>query len=623
MSSEGLNGAITHLGVAFCREIKRSAPGRPAQAAYRDSALSITRSDVTLCYVGLGGDAALMYGDGWVKSFLLGIAGTLKHSCIDVEALSSNLSITPSMTEGHALEERLDSQAQAADAQVKKTSPNSDHLTQSLGQEVGQGDNDLGGSSDSDGLQEQLEVIFDKQDATRRRASLVSDANKRPSNNRNRTSCFVHQMLEERSKPGNLTPQPEESSTKPSDKGHMQPRHGSPERHTQSRLLTKKQLSDMAFGIRELSKKLGRIRILLKVRNVFLLTKAHDQTLIGKTRDVTSWLLSQKNGDGHPYTVWVEETMKDNKTFDAQGIVSQDESYQDRLKYWTNELCKKKPHTFEICLALGGDGTVLYASWLFQRVVPPVMSFALGSLGFLTKFDFGMYENTLTRAFKDGVTVSLRLRFEVTIMRCTQRDDKDEQISRDLVEDLIGEGVDDENTHHPEASHNILNDIVLDRGPNPTMSSIEVFGDDEHFTTVQADGICVATPTGSTAYNLAAGGSLCHPDNPVILVTAIAPHTLSFRPIILPDTLVIRLGVPYDARASSWASFDGKERTELRPGDYVTISASRFPFPSVLPLDRRSEDWVDSISRTLNWNNRQRQKAFDGEKEQSKEGEGA
>lgn len=52
-------------------------------------------------------------------------------------------------------------------------------------------------------------------------------------------------------------------------------------------------------------------------------------------------------------------------------------------------------------------------------------------------------------------------------------------------------------------------------------------------------------------------------------------------------------------------------RCELKPGDYVTISASRFPFPTVLPLDRKKEDWVDSISRTLNWNNRQRQKAFD------------
>lgn len=157
------------------------------------------------------------------------------------------------------------------------------------------------------------------------------------------------------------------------------------------------------------------------------------------------------------------------------------------------------------------------------------------------------------------------------------------------------------------------------------MSALEIFGDGDHFTTVQADGVCVATPTGSTAYNLAAGGSLCHPDNPVILLTAICAHTLSFRPIILPDTVVLRVGVPYDARTSSWASFDGKERygssvgtrsmlicarVELNAGDYVTISASRFPFANVMQSKSASEDWIASISRTLNWNSRERQKSF-------------
>lgn len=420
--------------------------------------------------------------------------------------------------------------------------------------------------SDSEGVHDQLEVIFDKQNGLRRRASLApggGSASKRPSSHRQRTSCFVHSMLEEKSKSGHWTPSEEGlAQSRPADKDSPLHPHdeGSP-RHTQSRLLTKKQLSDMAFGIRELSKKLGHLRMLLKVRNVFLLTKAYDQKLIANTRDLTEWLLRQKNVEGADYTVWVEDTMRESKVFNAEGLVEQNlESYKDRLKYWNNELCAKKPHTFDICLALGGDGTVLYASWLFQRVVPPVMSFALGSLGFLTKFDFDKHPDIITRAFNDGVTVSLRLRFEATIMRSRRRSSDEDQSSRDLVEEVIGDASDDVNTHFPEASHNILNDIVLDRGPNPTMSSIEVFGDEEHFTTVQADGICVATPTGSTAYNLAAGGSLCHPDNPVILVTAIAPHTLSFRPIILPDTIVLRIGVPYDARASSWASFDGKER---------------------------------------------------------------
>jgi NAD+ kinase len=428
--------------------------------------------------------------------------------------------------------------------------------------------------SDSDsGLHEQIEIIFDQQEAQRRRASMVPSAGsgtasrqKRPSSHTQKTSCFVHSLIEERSKNGHWEPSPEGlTQGRTADKNTPTPKEEDAlAKHTQSRLLTKKQLADMAFGIRELSKKLGHLRLLLKVRNVFLLTKAHDQALVSKTSDMTLWLLRQKNDKDEEYIVWVEETMQNNKVFDAEGIVKQNpESYKGRLKFWTNEMCARKPHTFEIAIALGGDGTVLYASWLFQRIVPPVMSFALGSLGFLTKFDFDKFPEILTRAFSRGVTVSLRLRFEATVMRSRARGGHEEEKSRDLVDELIGNQSDDITTHYPDGTHNILNDIVLDRGPNPTMSSIEVFGDEEHFTTVQADGVCVATPTGSTAYNLAAGGSLCHPDNPVILVTAIAPHTLSFRPIILPDTIVLRLGVPYDARASCWASYDGKERYVL------------------------------------------------------------
>lgn len=470
-----------------------------------------------------------------------------------------------------------------ASSSLNPDAANGDSTERVLGEY--QADHAVDGSvdSDSDGVHDQLEVIFDQQAAQRRRASMNPATSKRPSSHRQKTSCFVHALLEEKSKSGHWTPSKDGLlNEKPADKDSpLDGDAGDAEgKHVQSRLLTKKQLSDMAFGIRELSKKLGHIRMLLKIRNVFLLTKAHDQNLIAKTRSMTEYLLSHHNEAGQPYIVWVEETMRDNAVFDAAGILEQDPSYKDRLRYWTNELCAKKPHTFEICIALGGDGTVLYASWLFQRVVPPVMSFALGSLGFLTKFDFDNYPAILTRAFKEGVTVSLRLRFEVTVMRARERDAA-ESSERDLIDEIIGDFSDDVTTHTPVVSHNILNDIVLDRGPAPTMSSIEIFGDEEHFTTVQADGVCVATPTGSTAYNLAAGGSLCHPENPVILVTAIAPHTLSFRPIILPDTIVLRLGVPYDARASCWASFDGKERSvDLPHASCVTNVLTRCAGPN-------------------------------------------
>ena len=141
-------------------------------------------------------------------------------------------------------------------------------------------------------------------------------------------------------------------------------------------------------------------------------------------------------------------------------------------------MCRSRPHTFDFVITLGGDGTVLYASWLFQRIVPPVLSFALGSLGFLTKFDFEQFEQTLTKAFRDGVTISLRLRFEGTVMRSQKRkrsgvegdtssaQDGDEK--RDLVEELVGEEKEDDRTHRPDGTYEILNDIVVDRGPNPS-----------------------------------------------------------------------------------------------------------------------------------------------------------
>ncbi|KAL2197396.1 ATP-NAD kinase-like domain-containing protein [Corynascus similis CBS 632.67] len=405
-----------------------------------------------------------------------------------------------------------------------------------------------------------------------------------------------------------------------------------------SRLLTKKQLSEMAWGVRELSRRLGSMRLKFRVKSIFLLTKIYDTELIGKTRELCRWLLDRQRDVR--YTVYVDRELKENKKFDVAGLleevrrdyvvtgeVSEEASWDiaKRLRYWDEAMCRGRPHTFDFVITLGGDGTVLYASWLFQRIVPPVLSFALGSLGFLTKFDFEDYQKTLTNAFSEGVTVSLRLRFEVTVMRSQKTrsrlkqdgqhtenvaDGDDERPPRDLVEELIGEEKDDEHTHRPDGTYEVLNEVVVDRGPNPTMSNVDIFGDDEHFTSVSADGVCVSTPTGSTAYNLAAGGSLCHPENPVMLVTSICAHTLSFRPVILPDTIVLRIGVPYDARTSSWASFDGRERVELTPGDYVTVSASRYPFACVQPHGRRSEDWINSISAKLGWNTRQRQKSF-------------
>lgn len=274
-----------------------------------------------------------------------------------------------------------------------------------------------------------------------------------------------------------------------------------------SRLLTKKQLSEMAWGVRELSRRLGSMRLKFRVRNIFILTKIYDRDLIPKTRELVRWLLDKERDIR--YTVYLEKDLKNNKQFDAAGLVEEirkdyvqageleEENSRDiskRLRWWDEHMCRTRPHSFDFAITLGGDGTVLYASWLFQRIVPPVLSFALGSLGFLTKFDFEDYQSTLTGAFKDGVTVSLRLRFEGTIMRSQKKarrqalitdgstvgeqngtDGKEETVDqqdRDLVEELIGEEKEDEHTHKPDGTYEILNEIVVDRGPNPSQSRL-------------------------------------------------------------------------------------------------------------------------------------------------------
>ena len=273
-----------------------------------------------------------------------------------------------------------------------------------------------------------------------------------------------------------------------------------------SRTLTKKQLSDMAWGVRELSRRLSSMRIRFRAKTIFLLTKIYDQELIPKTRELTRWLLDRERDVR--YTVYVQDRLRDNKKFDVQGLMEEAakgyveagegdfetamDDMRRRLRYWDEAMCKTRPQTFDFVVTLGGDGTVLYASWLFQRIVPPVLSFALGSLGFLTKFDFDEFAPTLNSAFSNGVTVSLRLRFEGTVMRSQKKatkhltdgstgddvkteDAEEENRGRDLVEELIGEEKEDAHTHRPDGTFEILNEIVVDRGPNPSKLLLSLF----------------------------------------------------------------------------------------------------------------------------------------------------
>ncbi|KAL1592847.1 NAD(+) kinase [Paraconiothyrium brasiliense] len=362
-------------------------------------------------------------------------------------------------------------------------------------------------------------------------------------------------------------------------------------------------LMQTATSVREVSKQLQRRPIKMTIRNVMIVTKARDNQLVHLTRELAEWLLcTPRHGSDIGVNVYVDHKLRKSKRFDMPSLLAKDARFENMLRFWTPDLCWESPEKFDLVLTLGGDGTVLFTSWLFQRIVPPILSFSLGSLGFLTNFEFDQYKEALSKILGDaGMRVNLRMRFTCTVYRYQKN---------------AAPGA----PQHIEAEQfEVLNELVIDRGPSPYVSNLELYGDNNLLTVVQADGCIFSTPTGSTAYSLSAGGSLVHPDIPAILLTPICPHTLSFRPMLLNDSMLLRIAVPRNSRATAYCAFDGKGRVELRQGDHVTIAASQYPFPTVLS---QPTEWFDSISRTLRWNNRgAQQKAWDGDAEE-KDGEG-
>lgn len=305
-----------------------------------------------------------------------------------------------------------------------------------------------------------------------------------------------------------------------------------------------------------------------------LLLKKLGEELIEEAKQVASFLHSQEN-----MNVLVEPDVHDVLArIPGFGFV-QTFYIQD-----TSDLHER----VDFVTCLGGDGVILHASNLFRGAVPPVVSFNLGSLGFLTSHTFDQYKRDLRAVIHgnntvDGVYITLRMRLRCEVFR--------------------------NGKPMPGKVFDVLNELVVDRGSNPYLSKIECYEHDRLITKVQGDGVIVATPTGSTAYSTAAGGSMVHPNVPCMLFTPICPHSLSFRPVILPDSARLELKIPHDTRSNAWVSFDGKRRQQLSRGDSVRISMSQHPLPTVNKSDQTG-DWFRSLIRCLNWNERLDQKAL-------------
>uniref|UniRef100_A0A674DNU6 NAD(+) kinase n=1 Tax=Salmo trutta TaxID=8032 RepID=A0A674DNU6_SALTR len=251
---------------------------------------------------------------------------------------------------------------------------------------------------------------------------------------------------------------------------------------------------------------------------------------------------------------------------------------------------------FIICL--GGDGTLLYASSLFQKSVPPVMAFHLGSLGFLTPFNFDTYQSQVTQIIEGNAAIILRSRLRVV------KESREKKARVDEKGIIMTNG--DSEGSRKAMQYQVLNEVVVDRGPSSYLSNVDLFLDGHLITTVQGDGVIVSTPTGSTAYAVAAGASMIHPNVPAIMITPICPHSLSFRPIVVPAGVELKIMLSRDSRNTAWVSFDGRKRQEICHGDNITITTSCFPIPSICFRDPVN-DWFESLTQCLHWNVRKKQ----------------
>ncbi len=206
----------------------------------------------------------------------------------------------------------------------------------------------------------------------------------------------------------------------------------------------------------------------------------------------------------------------------------------------------------DVAVSLGGDGTMLHAVDLVADAGVPVIGVNLGQLGYLTEVEPTHLDRALERFVTDAYEIEERMRLGVTVFD-------------------TGPG----RTDAPTAStYRALNEAVLNKVSNGQIARVRVSVDGVGFTTYAADGVIVATPTGSTAYAWSAGGPIVAPDHEALLLTPVAPHLLFDRSLVLPPASVVRLEV--EGRPAALA-VDGRNVGVLNDGDAIECTRAALP----------------------------------------------
>lgn len=226
-------------------------------------------------------------------------------------------------------------------------------------------------------------------------------------------------------------------------------------------------------------------------------------------------------------------------------------------------------HESDLLLVLGGDGTLLAAA---REAAPrgiPILPINLGSLGFLTSFTLGELYPALEETIAGNLAASERAMLTASLMR------EGETVESQLV----------------------LNEAVITKGALARMIEIELFIDEDFVCRYRADGLIVATPTGSTAYSLSAGGPIVHPAVESIMLTPICPHTLTDRPLVVGDTCNVEMRLRGPAE-SVYLTLDGQKGVLMQSGDRVSIVRAKERLRLIQP---HRKSYYEILRSKLKW----------------------
>ncbi len=227
------------------------------------------------------------------------------------------------------------------------------------------------------------------------------------------------------------------------------------------------------------------------------------------------------------------------------------------------------PDKVDLILVLGGDGTFLTVAKLVDKKPVPILGINFGTLGFLTEISIDEIEECIDRLMAGEFTIENRPVIRVKVVR--------------------------KNGH--VFIYRCVNETAIKRDTLARIIEVDMFADGQYLTTFRGDGVIVATPTGSTAYSLSAGGPIIYPTLNAMLITPICPHTLTMRPLVLKGETCISISLKTESE-NVMVIFDGQEGIELRVGDLIEITRSPY---DLLILRDPKKSYFETLREKLKW----------------------